>query len=117
MSGTYGFSIDLEFKSETNDLANEIKKLISDYSNESIILNETLLDEELEEGKVVFFGDNEAEWRHPYGDEVVERLKQLAKDYNGVFVGIFDWNFYEDDITKRYTFYENGDIVEDYIED
>lgn len=116
MSGYYGFSIDLTFKSETADLANEIKELVSDYSNESIILSESLLHEKLEEGKVVFFGDNKDVWRHPYGDEVVERLKQLAKDYNGVFVGIFDWDFPEDSISKRYTFYENGDIVEDYVE-
>jgi hypothetical protein len=83
---------------------------------ESIILNETLLDEELEEGNVVFFGDNENEWRHPYCDEVVEKLKKISKDYKGVFVGTFDWNFYEDDSIKRYTFSENGDIVEDSIE-
>lgn len=112
----YGFSINLEFKSETNDLANEIKELVSDYSNESIVLNETLLDEELEEGNVVFFGDNENEWRHPYCDEVVERLKKISKDYNGVFVGTFDWNFYEDDSIKRYTFSENGDVIEESIE-
>jgi hypothetical protein len=112
----YGFSINLEFKSETNDLVNKIKELVSAPGNGSKILNETLLDEELEEGNVVFFGDNENEWRHPYCDEVVEKLKKISKDYNGVFVGNFDWNFYEYDSIKRYTFSENGDISEESIE-
>jgi hypothetical protein len=112
----YGFSINLEFKSETNDLANKIKELLSDNYNESLILNETLLDEELEEGNVIFFGDNENEWRHPYYDEVIEKLKKISNDYNGVFVGTFEWNFYEDDSIKRFIFSENGDIIEKSIE-
>jgi len=117
MSGAYGFSINLEFVSDTKDLVNDIKEIINDNSNESIILKETLLDEEIEDGNVVFFGDNEDTWRHPYQEEVINKLKEISKKYNGYFVGDFEWHFHEDDITERYCFTEGGEITKDYIED
>tara|TARA_B100001778_G_C18571575_1_gene622859 strand:+ start:96 stop:1004 length:909 start_codon:yes stop_codon:yes gene_type:complete len=113
----YGFTINLEFVSETKVLVNEIKEIINDNSNESSILKQTLLEEELEEGNLVFFGDNEDTWRHPYQEEVVQKLKEIQQKFDGYFVGDFEWLFFEDDSAVKYNFSKDGRITKESIED
>lgn len=117
MLGNYGFSINLQFVGTAPTiLSKNILIELNDKSNESIILNQTLLKDELVNGNIFFSGTNEDIWRYPYDQEVVDKLSNLVESYGGSFVGVFEWNFYDDDITKVHTFYKSGKISTEFSE-
>jgi hypothetical protein len=115
MSGSYGFSINVDLRPSSAFTFDEVREFIEENggSNESEILNSTLLEEEKD--LIVFFGDNEDPWRYPYYPEVLELLKKIESNYDGFFKGEFQWFEYEveEDTIQTWTFDGNGGIREE----
>jgi hypothetical protein len=122
MSGSYGFSINVELTpSDTTNLKERLLDFISGNSNEESILRSIHLDEE--EDLIVFFGDNEDTWRYDYSPEVIECMRRIEEEFGGKFKGELLWYTYElhSDITQEYVFDGLGgvkyDITTDELED
>ena len=128
MSGSYGFSANLEMSpaEDIKDLHEKVKEFLSDKGNEGSILDSLLFTEE--EDKVVFFGDNEDTWRYDYSKEVIGLLREIEKLYGGYFKGELLWFTYElhSDVTQEYLFDGEGgakynitteELEEDYYPD
>jgi len=117
MSGNYGFSISLEFVGTAPTiLSKNILIELNDQSNESMILKQTLLIEELMDGQIIFFGTNEDNWGDQYDQEVINKLSMLCEKYDGHFIGRFEWQFYEENLTKVHTFHDNGRISTEFLQ-
>jgi hypothetical protein len=117
MTGNYGFAINLKFVSNSSmNLSKNIFGILRDESHESYILRQTLFEKELLNGNVVFLGSNEFTFRHLCDEEVVEKLIDLGKIYDGKFVGVFEWEYYDDDLTKVHTFLKNGKIFSEFLQ-
>ena len=115
MSGSYGFSINLELT--PNDATNLIER-VNDYldeinNNQSDILKSVLLEEE--EGMIVFFGDHEDTWRYDYSREVLSLLNKIEYTFGGKFKGDFFWYEYdfEEDTVQEWVFDGKGGIKYD----
>jgi len=106
MSGSYGFSINLELKPnlDVDNLHDHVKEFINENGghNESEILQSLFIDEE--QDMIVFFGDNEDTWRYDYTKEVISLLRKIEEYYDGYFKGEFLW----------YTYEMHGDIIQDH---
>ena len=85
MSGSYGFSVNLVLKPNSEFTFDEVREFIEENggSNESQIFQSILLEDE--EGLIEFFGDNEDTWRYDYSQEMIELLKKLEDRYDGKF--------------------------------
>ena len=112
MSGSYGFSVNLEFKPNSKFTFDEVREFIEENggSNESQILRSTLLEDE--EDLIVFFGDNEENWRYDYSQEMIAVLKKLEDHYGGKFKGELIWFSYglHSDTVMEYTFDGEGGV-------
>lgn len=114
MSGSYGFSINVEITpNDTTNLIERVQDFLDGNSNEEQILKDTLLDEETEQ--IVFFGDHEEEWRHPYGREVIDLLNKLKVEFGGHFTGELIWYTYDYNETtiETWSFDGNGEMKYD----
>lgn len=115
MSGSYGFSINVELT--PNDTTN-LQERINDYldeinNNQSQLLKSVLLDEEKD--MIVFFGDHEDTWRHNYSREVISLLNKIEYTFGGKFKGEFFWFEYdfEVDTIEEWIFDGTGKIKYD----
>lgn len=115
MSGSYGFSINVELT--PNDTTN-LQERINDYldeinNNQSQLLKSVLLDEEKD--MIVFFGDHEDTWRHNYSREVISLLNKIEYTLGGKFKGEFFWFEYdfEVDTIEEWIFDGTGKIKYD----
>ena len=110
MSGSYGFSVNLELKPNPEFTFDEVREFIEENggSNEAQILNSILLEDE--EELIVFFGDNEESWRYDYSQEMIELLSLIEKEFGGNFKGELIWFEYglESDTVMEYVFDGNG---------
>ena len=110
MSGSYGFSVNLELKPNSEFTFDEVREFIEENggSNEAQILNSILLEDE--EELIVFFGDNEESWRYDYSQEMIELLSLIEKEFGGNFKGELIWFEYglESDTVIEYVFDGNG---------
>lgn len=115
MSGSYGFSINVELT--PNDTTN-LQERINDYldeinNNQSQLLKSVLLEDE--EDMIVFFGDHEDTWRHDYSGEVISLLNKIEYTFGGKFKGEFFWFEYDfdEDIIQEWIFDGEGGIKYD----
>jgi hypothetical protein len=111
MSGSYGFSMNLELTATDNShLHDRLLDLIGGNSNEEEILRSVFLDEE--KNLIVFFGDNEDTWRYDYSQEVISYLKKIEDTFGGKFKGEFQWYSYDlhSDTTQEYIFDGEGGV-------
>ena len=106
MSGSYGFSVNLELKPNSKFTFDEVREFIEENggNNESQILRSILLEDE--QDLIVFFGDNEDTWRYDYSQEMIELLKKLEDQYGGKFKGELIWFEYglHSDTVMEYEF-------------
>lgn len=94
MSGNYGFSINLELTpTDTTNLHERVLDFLDGSSNEEEILRSVLLEEE--ENQIVFFGDNQDQWRYEYGNEVIALMRKIEDEFGGKFKGDMQWYSYE----------------------
>jgi len=127
MSGSYGFSMNLELKSkDDSNLHDKLLEFIGGNSNEESILRGLFIKDE--EKLIVFFGDNENTWRYDYTQEVIACLKKIEDEFEGRFKGEFQWYSYDlhSDTTQNYIFDGEGGVKysvttesldEDYYDD
>jgi hypothetical protein len=112
MSGSYGFSVNLELKPNSEFTFDEVREFIEENggNNESQILQSILLEDE--QGLIVFFGDNEDTWRYDYSQEMIELLKKLEDQYGGKFKGELIWFEYglHSDTVMEYEFDGEGGV-------
>lgn len=112
MSGSYGFSINLELKpTDTTNLIERVNEYLEDLdTNESELLREVLIEDEGD--MIVFFGDHENHWRHDYSPEVLSLLSKIENDFGGKFKGDFFWYEYEmeEDTIQEWVFDGEGEI-------
>lgn len=127
MSGNYGFSINLELTpTDTTNLHERVLEFLEGSSNEEEILKSVLLEEE--ENQIVFFGDNEDQWRYDYANEVIALMRKIEDEFGGTFKGEMQWYSYElhSDIIQEWIFDGEGnvkydlrteDLEDDYYDD
>ena len=127
MSGSYGFSMNLELTSPDNShLHDRLLDFIGGNSNEEQILRSVFLNEEKD--LIVFFGDNEDTWRYDYCQEVIGHLRKIEDSFGGKFKGELQWFSYDlhSDTTQEYLFDGKGGVKfnlttesldDDYYED
>ena len=112
MSGSYGFSVNLVLKPNSEFTFDEVREFIEENggSNESQIFQSILLEDE--EGLIEFFGDNEDTWRYNYSQEMIELLKKLEDQYDGKFKGELIWFEYglHTDTVMEYAFDGEGGV-------
>jgi len=104
MSGSYGFSLNMELTpTNTDNLYRRVLDFLDEgESAQEEILKSVLIEEE--DGLIVFFGDNEDTWRYDYSNEVIELLKGIEDHFGGQFKG--DLIFFE--------YALHGDVVQEY---
>lgn len=111
MSGSYGFSINLELKVKNDpNLHERLLDFIGGNSNEENILRSIFLEEE--EELIVFFGDNEDTWRYDYTQEVITLLRRIEDSFGGRFKGEILWFSYDlhSNTTQEYIFDGEGGV-------
>jgi hypothetical protein len=115
MSGIFNYAINLEFVSEDKSkLLENIYRELDEETYECTILRKVLLTPELENGQIIFSGINLQDWDYQCDEELVNKVMDISKKYNGLFVGKFKWWFNEHNLLKHITFYDNGKISTEY---